>query len=111
MAQLFLKYGVSINKEDFSTNIKRIINQLYKILPMREEGKDWKKPLQTLIEQLCGMKRLLLFNQDSLFFTIICKMEGLFDLVDDKEDMSLYRRTIFECLGLLNSLNKNVLEY
>jgi hypothetical protein len=36
MAQLFLKYGVSIDKEDFSINIKRIINQLYKILPMRE---------------------------------------------------------------------------
>jgi hypothetical protein len=50
MAQLFLKYGVSIDKESFSTNIKRIINQLYKILPMREEGKDWQKPLETLIE-------------------------------------------------------------
>jgi len=50
MAQLFLKYGVSIDKESFSINIKRIINQLYKILPMREEGKDWQKPLETLIE-------------------------------------------------------------
>ena len=50
MAQLLLKYGVSIDKESFSINIKRIINQLYKILPMREEGKDWQKPLETLIE-------------------------------------------------------------
>ena len=109
MAQLFLKYGVSIDKEDFSVNIKRIINQLYKILPMREQGKDWKKPLETLIEQLCGMKRLI-ENQDSLFFTIICKMEGLFDLADDEIDMPLYRRTIFECLSLLNSLNRNEFE-
>lgn len=109
MAQLFLKYGVSIDKEDFSINIKRIINQLYKILPMREQGKDWKKPLETLIEQLCGMKRLIV-NQDSLFFMIICKMEGLFDLTDDEKDMPLYRRTIFECLSLLNSLNKNEFE-
>ncbi len=109
MAQLFLTRDVSIKDEDFSINIKRIINQLYKILPMREEGKDWEKPLETLIEQLCGMKRLIL-NQDSLFFTIICKMEGLFDLTDDNEDMPLYRRTIFECLSLLNSLNRNVIE-
>lgn len=109
MAQLFLKYGVSIDKESFSINIKRIINQLYKILPMREQGKDWKKPLETLIEQLCGMKRLI-ENQDSLFFTIICKMEGLFDLTDDEIDMPLYRRTIFECLSLLNSLNRNEFE-
>jgi len=55
------------------------------------------------------MKRLIV-NQDSLFFTILCKMEGLFDLTDDIKDMSLYRRTIFECLSLLNSLNKNVIE-
>lgn len=109
MAQLFLKYGVSIDKESFSVNIKRIINQLYKILPMREEGKDWQKPLETLIEELCGMKRLM-YNQDSLFFTIICKMEGLFDLTDDEIDMPLYRRTIFECLSLLNSLNYNEFE-
>lgn len=76
---------------------------------MREQGKDWKKPLETLIEQLCGMKRLI-ENQDSLFFTIICKMEGLFDLTDDEIDMPLYRRTIFECLSLLNSLNRNEFE-
>jgi len=36
MAQLFLKYDVPIEEEDFSINIKRIINQLYKLLPMRE---------------------------------------------------------------------------
>jgi len=55
------------------------------------------------------MKRLI-EGQDSLFFMIICKMEGLFDLTDDDKDMSLYRRIIFECLGLLNSLDKNVTE-
>jgi len=55
------------------------------------------------------MKRLI-ENQDSLFFTIICKMEGLFDLTDDEIDMPLYRRTIFECLSLLNSLNRNEFE-
>jgi len=52
------------------------------------------------------MKRLVI-DQDSLFFLILCKMEGLFSL-DDDEDMIIYRRIIFECLGLLNTLNKNV---
>lgn len=56
------------------------------------------------------MKRLMIHYQDNLFLTIICKMEGLFNLTDDIKDMSLYRRTIFECLSLLNNLNKNVIE-
>lgn len=57
------------------------------------------------------MKRLMIHYQDNLFLTIICKMEGLFNLTDDIKDMSLYRRTIFECLSLLNNLNKNVIKF
>jgi hypothetical protein len=52
------------------------------------------------------MKRLIT-GQDDLFFLILCKMEGLFSL-NKEEDMSTYRRIIFECLGLLNTLSKNV---
>ena len=95
-----------INKESIDFNLKRIINQVYKLLPMREEGRDWEKPLQTLIEQLSGMKRLI-DGQDDLFFLILCKMEGLFSL-NKNEDMTIYRRIIFECLGLLNTLEQNV---
>ena len=52
------------------------------------------------------MKRLIV-GQDDLFFLILCKMEGLFSL-SREEDMSIYRRVIFECLSLLNSLEQNV---
>ena len=106
MEQMALTSGVIINKESIDFNLKRIINQVYKLLPMREEGRDWEKPLQTLIEQLSGMKRLI-DGQDDLFFLILCKMEGLFSL-NRNEDMTIYRRIIFECLGLLNTLEQNV---
>ena len=69
---------------------------------MREEGSDWMKPLETIIEELVGMNRLLVDLQPALF-PIICKSEGLFSLTSD-EDMSLFRRTIFECLSLLNRI-------
>ena len=105
-----MKYDLEMDNKSIDNFFKRIINQLYKLLPMREQGKDWEKPLETLIEQLCGMKRLMIHYQDNLFLTIICKMEGLFNLTDDTKDMSLYRRTIFECLSLLNNLNKNVIK-
>ena len=72
---------------------------------MREEGADWQKLLETLVEELVGMNRLLIDLQPDLF-PIICKMEGLFSLEDDK-DMPLYRRIIFECLSLLNRVYEN----
>lgn len=101
-----LACGVAISNDIIHLNIKRIINQVYKLLPMRQEGRDWKKPLQTSIEELSGMKRLFP-KEDDLFFLILCKMEGLFSLNRD-DDMPLYRRVIFECLGLLNILDQNV---
>ena len=52
MEQVVLTLGVSISKSTIDNNLKRIINQVYKLLPLREEGKDWEKPLDTLIEEL-----------------------------------------------------------
>ena len=106
MEQIVLSSGIMIDKGALHFNLKRLINQVYKLLPMREQEKDWEKPLQTLIEQLSGMKRLIV-GQDSLFLSILCKMEGLFSL-QGWQNMSLYRRTIFQCLSLLNELDRNV---
>ena len=104
MEQVALTSGITVDAAAVTENIKKIINQVYKLLPMRQEGRNWEKLLETLIQELSGMKRLIV-GQDDLFFLILCKMEGLFSL-KDREDMIVYRRTIFELLNLLNSLNK-----
>ena len=97
------KYNLDTSPEVINKNLKRLINLIYKLLPMREEGIDWKKPLETIIEELVGMNRLLIDLQPELF-PVICKLEGLFSLTEE-EDMQLYRRVIFECLSLLNQVN------
>jgi hypothetical protein len=96
------KYNLEVSYDTLSQTLKRNINLVYKLLPMREEGNDWEKPLETIIEELVGMNRLLVDLQTELF-PIICKLEGLFSLVNE-EDMALYRRTIFECLTLLSKI-------
>lgn len=101
---MVLKYNINFSNQAIEHNIKRIINQIYKLLPMREQKKDWKKPLQTIIEELVGLKRLLK-GQEQSFLILLCKLEGMFILTEE-EDFSLYRRTIFECLSLLGELKK-----
>lgn len=96
------KYNLEVSYDTLSQSLKRNINLVYKLLPMREEGSDWEKPLETIIEELVGMNRLVIDLQSELF-PIICKLEGLFSLVED-DDMALYRRTIFECLALLSKI-------
>lgn len=102
MESVALTSGVSINTKAVTYNIKRIINQVYKLLPLREQGENWQKPLQMVIEQLEGMKSIIK-GQDELFFRLLCKLKGLFSLKDKTEDL-IYRSVIFECLNLLTCL-------
>lgn len=103
-----IKYNITLSRTIVQNDIKRIVNQIYKLLPLREENKDWQKPLQTIIEELAGMKRLFLGQQEQSFFILLCKLEGIFELVQSI-DFDLYRRTIFECLSLLNQIGSRLI--
>lgn len=102
---MIIKYNIDCPQEVLSSDLKRIINQVYKLLPLREEGQDWQKPLQTIIEELAGLQRLLFDQQEESFLILLCKLEGMHILVQE-EQFSLYRRTIFECLSLLSEIQK-----
>ena len=105
---MYLVTGADINNIAIEENLKKLINQVYKLLPNREENIDWQTPLSTIIEELSGMDKLLI-NYHEMLFPILCKLKGLYDLVNEN-DFFLYRRTIFECLNLLSSLRKEVQE-
>lgn len=98
------KYGITFHTDDVTYNLKRLTNQIYKLLPNREEGIEWEKPLDTIIEEFVGMNRVF-GGQTPVLFSLICKLEGLHTLTQE-DDFEKYRRTIFECLGMANILTK-----
>ena len=102
---MILKYNVDIEEQTIHNRLQTLINQTYKLLPSREEGADWEKPLQTVLEELAGMQRLMNCGYSEIFFPLLNKLEGLYSLVED-DDFLCYRRTIFECLGLMNDLQR-----
>lgn len=103
---MIIKYDMQIDNNSIEVNLKRITNQIYKLLPNREEGVDWETPLTTIMEELKGIQRLIK-DYEEIFFSLISKLEGLFTLTKEN-DFFLYRRTIFECLSLMNVLIKKV---
>ena len=105
---MFLKYDIEISDDTIKNHLKKITNQIYKLLPIREEGGPWELTLSTLIEEIVGMNSLFVDHQD-LFFPLICKLEGLYSLTNEKDFFS-YRRTIFECLNLLNKIKEECLD-
>ena len=56
---MIIKYDMQIDNNSIEVNLKRITNQIYKLLPNREEGVDWETPLTTIMEELKGVQRLI----------------------------------------------------
>lgn len=104
---MILKYNININNNVIVDRLQNLINQIYKLLPMREEGAEWEKPLDTILQQLAGMQRLMEGGFPEIFFPLLNKLEGLYSLITEEEFLC-YRRTIFECLGLMNDLKEKI---
>lgn len=100
---MIIKYNIDIDTEAIVKNIDRITNQIFKLLPSREEGLDWKTPLENLIIEIGGMGKLL--GDQVELFSLLCKLEALLDL-DKEEDFYLFRKVIFESLGLLTGVKE-----
>ena len=100
---MILKDNLEIKNSDIISNFDRITNQIFKLLPLREEHGDWVAPLESLTTEIKGMVNL--FDDQKDLFSLICKMEGLKTL-DKEEDFLIFRKTIFECLGLLTKVKK-----
>jgi len=101
---MIIKYDGYIENVAVEKTLKRLTNQIYKLLPNREENLEWEKPLKNIMEELTGMDNLLVGKHDILF-PLLCKLEGLFSLTEE-DDFLLYRRTIFESLSLIDLLIK-----
>lgn len=100
-----IKYGIEIKDEAVHKNLDKIVNQIFKLLPNREEGGDWQSPLSNLITELGGMSSLL--ENHTNLFTLLCKLEALKTLTEEK-DFYTFRKTIFECLNLCSMIKKEV---
>ena len=94
------KYGIDFSLKAREKDKKRLINQLWKLIPMRENNEDWILQLNTLREELVGLKELYRDKTEGL--VLISKLEGLDQEVC--QDFMLYRKTIFRCIELLGQV-------
>jgi hypothetical protein len=92
---------IVIPTEIVESDINRLTNQLWKLIPMRENEENWKSQLDTVIVELAGLQELSMNQMDEKFLILLSKLEGL-KLTDIS--FSVYRKTVFECISLLREL-------
>lgn len=96
------KYGVGFTDEAREKDNKRLINQLWKLIPMRENEEDWASQLNVIIEEIAGLAVIYRDKPESLI--LLSKLEGLTSEVCN--DFMVYRKTVFRCIELLGQVLK-----
>lgn len=93
------KYGIDVSIASTSVDINRLTNQIWKLIPMKENGENWENQLETVVVEVVGLNEIL--NFDERFLILLSKLEGL-----KAESISFftYRKTIFEAISLLREI-------
>lgn len=80
---------------------EQLVNRVYKILPLMEEKRDWKKYLAGLLVELAGLEDL----SDQVDFTSLNgKLNGLYTLTKDDVESGLFRKEVFDSVTLVKKL-------
>lgn len=89
------KFDFPVEKKEIESNIHRLTNQLWKLIPMRENDENWQRQLDSVILEITGFNEI--FIQINLV-SLLSKLEGL-RLCETS--FEIYRKTIFESISLL----------
>lgn len=96
---MMTKYNFDIDNAVVKNNINRLINQTWKLIPMRENNENWISQLNTVLIEVVGLGEL--FSNNLSYLILVSKLEGLkaFEL-----DFIDYRKTVFEAISLLKEM-------
>lgn len=97
------KYNLDFPIESLTAEIKRLTNQVWKLIPMRENQENWQRQLITVIIEVTGLAEI--FLSDSHLLQLLAKLEGL-QSIGEELNFEDYRRTIFECTTLVQGFLK-----
>ena len=75
-------------------NLKRLTNQMWKLIPMRENEENWLAQLDLVINELLGIKDIDMVA-DEHFLILLTKLRGL---QDSNIGFDSYRNTVFKCI-------------
>ena len=95
-------YNIEIRNSVIVSDLRRLINQIWKLIPMREHEEDWQKQLDSVLVELRGLHAM--FGDQLNFLILISELEGLREVIN----FMTYRSTVFSALSLLTELTNSI---
>lgn len=102
--------GAPITSELLRNYFKSLVNQFFKILPMRENGEDSLQTyMQSLQVELIGCQELLgNLKNDASYLTLLSILQYL---IDNKDcTVREVKREVFKCISICNKLKAQCME-
>ena len=93
-----ITHNYNFSDDLIKKDLRRLINQIWKLLPMRENNEDWRRQLQSVLNELYGLHNM--FGGQLDFLILLSKLEGL----TQTEDYMAYRTVIFSVISLLTDM-------
>ena len=92
-------YNFDVDAAIVKEDLIRLTNQIWKLIPMRENGEAWGSQLDNIIIEIVGLEKIFSLN----FLILISKLEGLKERGIDLS-FSSWRRNIFKAINLLGEV-------
>ena len=99
-------YNVDVSRELINKRVNELINQFYKILPLREnESATLSQYTGSLLREMLGMKQLLVeWHDDSQYASLL----GILQYISDNPtcDVSVIKSDVFKAINIIKRLQK-----
>ncbi len=94
--------NVEFDNKIIVSDLRRLINQIWKVLPMRENNEDWQRQVNMVLIELYGLHAM--FGDQLDFLILISKLEGM----HESQNFETYRATVFSVITLLTELTNSL---
>lgn len=100
------KYGTEISRKMKKSRIDELINQFYKILPMKESQADTlSQYVSSLLREMLGMQELMLeWKEDGRYLSLCGILQSFVNNPD--MDVLTVRSDVFKAISIIKNLQK-----
>ena len=91
-------YGTDFNNDIIIRDLRRLVNQIWKLLPMREHDEDWQAKKEAVLVELRGLGKM--FGDELDFLIVVSSLEGL----TEDTDFMVFRSMIFSIISTITEL-------
>jgi len=97
------KYNIDINDRMFDKKIAGLVNQFYKILPIKESGEpSLNQYMKSLLREMIGCKDLITaLDDDAQYLSLLSILEYM---IDNDCDVATVKTEVFRAIGIVKRM-------